>query len=337
MKDDQAILDTEQQESRPAPLTADPVKTIQYENSIRKWLPGHCLSLPGVARAIAVMGNAETRDFRVVATWPQGFAGSDEMLEMADVGFTGRSEARRLRGESGRKLDRIAMPIFHQGQFLGALIVEADGLKSQQRKDLYNTINGNPPKRTSGAEATSHRLAIVLDVLAACLDAEPANVALHAMVNELANRTGCDRVSLGRVVGMGMVQVLAISTNDKLDAHDNTLRRLLSSAMVETVRRNEHLVYPCRSNSLPADCSLALLSRCLDDARVMTLPFSHAGQVSSVLLLERHGNTSFGSGIVELCQALARVAGPVIDLKLRRDEPAVASRFLTRLVASRQD
>lgn len=313
----------------------DAAWAIQVENSIRKWLPAHALALPGVCRAIAVVGDAKKKDFRVVATWPQGFAGSDDMLEMAPVGFEGRSEARRLRSETGRKLDRIAMPIFHKEQFLGVLVVEADGLKSQQRKDLYAIINGKPPQRTSEAEATANRLAIVLDVLATCLHAEPANIALHAMVGELASRTGCDRVSLGRLT-RGRMSVIAISANDKLEETEEYVDAL-AAAMLAATRRRQNITYPCRSNSIAQDRPHAQLSQQLGDANVMTVPLVLHGECYGALTLERHGNTSFGPGIGELCEALAPLAGPVIDLKLRKEQQPIGRRLLTRLVAKKQD
>lgn len=308
---------------------------IQVENSIRKWLPAHCLTLPGVSRAIAVVGDPEKKEFRVVATWPQGFAGSDDMLEMAPIGFEGRSEARRLRSETGRKIDRIAMPIFHKEKFLGALVVEADGLKNQQRKDLYATINGKPPKRTSDAEATANRLEIVLDVLATCLNAEPANIALHAMVSELASRTGCDRISLGQL-HWGRINVIAISANDRLEETEEFVEAL-SAAMLAATRRRENIIYPCRSNSIPDDRPHALLSRYLGGARVMTVPLTLRGELYGALTLERHGNTTFGPGIAELCTALEQLAGPVIDLKLRKEQQPIGRRLLTRLVQRKTD
>ncbi len=146
--------------------------------------------LPGVSRAIALTANTDSTGYKVVAGWPEGFQGNRGMMAMAEIGFSGRSDARRLKTRSGH-VDRVAMPIAHQGKSLGALVVEADNLNVQKRQALYGTINGNPPKQTSPEEAAGHRLAIVLDLLATCLDNERAQSA--SMTNPIPSLRGSSR------------------------------------------------------------------------------------------------------------------------------------------------
>ncbi|MDH3589164.1 MAG: GAF domain-containing protein [Gammaproteobacteria bacterium] len=304
---------------QPETITATTAAAEALAQSMRDWLPEHCKTLPGVSRAITVVADADSHNYRIAATWPADFPGTPEMLAMADIGFTGRSEAKRIKTESG-VVDRIVMPVSNQGRFLGALVVEADGLNSQKRKNLYATINGNPPKRTSPEEAAGHRLAIVLDLLAACLNTERAHSAALNLVMELAMRTGCDRVSYGRINRRGQLRIAAISDSTDI-AERCTLVRTIETAMGEAIDQGNTIVFPRSDNSMIVDNGHLELSQMQGDSHVLTVPLIDRNRLVGAITLERRGTTPLGAGIIELCETLAAVAGPLLELKHRDNQP----------------
>ncbi|MDH3647201.1 MAG: HlyD family efflux transporter periplasmic adaptor subunit [Gammaproteobacteria bacterium] len=237
---------------------------------------------------------------------------------MAEIAFTGRSAARRIKTESG-PVDRLTMPIFHQGKFLGALIVEADGLDYPNHKRLLAKINGSEPQKTSPEEAAGHRMSIVLDLLATCLDTERAQSTAMAFVTELATRTGCDRVSYGRVNRTGQVRVVAISNSARVAERSN-LVRAIEAAMNETIDQGTLVLFPRQGDMLMSDREHVALSRMQGDSQVLSVPLAHENRITGALTLERHGSTPFGAGITALCETLAVVAGPILELKHRDDQ-----------------
>ncbi len=287
--------------------------------SIRAWLPTYCQSLPRVARAIAVTTGKDGHGYEQVAAWPAGFAGKPQMLEMAAVGFSGRSKAQCLRDSNGTKIDRIAMPITRKGRCLGALVLEADKLKYQHRRELYAAINGKPIQKTSPDEAASHRRAIVLDLLAECLDQPRAADAAQALVTGLALRSGCDRVTLGRLNRFGELRLESAwgPAQDK----NSAASLCLLNAIREAIAQDRTLVY--RGQEPGETPRHAGLSDLLDGAQLLTVLLRDQGDTTGAIMLERHGNTGIGAGLVELAEMLAALAGPVLALKFREDQSLV--------------
>ena len=67
------------------------------------------------------------------------------------------------------------------------------------------------------------------------------------------------------------------------------------------------------------------LSRQHGAGAVCSVPLGKEGQIFGVLTFERLADNPFETSTVEMCEAIASMVGPVLNLKLREDRP-LASR-----------
>lgn len=166
--------------------------------------------------------------------------------------------------------------------------------------------------------ATADQLKLVLDVLATALSQDRFMAAATAFVTELATRLGCDRVSLGVMI-RGSITVRALSHS----AHFSTKTNLLSAiaaAMEEAADQRHTIVVP----PLPASPTLVTrahghMTRQFGSGSLCSVPLLHHGRVVGILTLERDADHPFDRALLELCEALAAVVGPVLDVKRRDD------------------
>lgn len=166
--------------------------------------------------------------------------------------------------------------------------------------------------------ATADQLKLVLDVLAAALNQDRFPAAATACVTELASRLGCDRVSLG-VMESGSITLQALSHSAHFNAKTNLLSAL-AAAMEEAADQRQAVVVP------PLPASPTLITRAHDDVMrqfgsgsVCSVPLLDQGRVVGVLTLERDADHPFDRQTVDLCEAIAAVAGPVLEVKRRDD------------------
>lgn len=291
--------------------------------ALRNWLPAYCRTLPGISRGVAVVREHGERRARPVAIWPDDADCSDAMLELAHAALCGKTSMTRMQTAAG-PVDRIAMPITHQGQQLGALVCEADDLTPEGREMLLAQLQRSSPgdHATSGqddSEAAGYRLAIVLELLATSLTARTAQGAAMALVTEMATRLGCNRVSYGRRV-RGRLRVLAVSHNALLDRRTN-LARAIEAAMEEACEQAATIAYPDRGEHEVADREHRALARLQGNSNIVTVLLAHEQQIVGALTLERQGQTPFDESVLELCESLGLVIGPLLELRYRDDQP----------------
>jgi multidrug resistance efflux pump len=163
------------------------------------------------------------------------------------------------------------------------------------------------------------RLASALEITAAALEEEGFHAAATAFVTELATRLECDRASVG-FVRRKQVRVGALSHSAQFGKQMNLIRSI-GLAMGEAVDQKAVLVYPepdgGGAHVLHAHDQLA---RAHGDRAVLTVPFvTRAGRAFGALTLERCAPQPFDAPAIELCDAVASLAGTVLEEKRRND------------------
>lgn len=166
--------------------------------------------------------------------------------------------------------------------------------------------------------ASKERLKTVLDLLATGAGHERFTGAAMALTTAMATRLACDRVSVGFVRGR-RVHVRAISHSAQFRKQTN-LVRAIGSAMDEARDQQAVIVYPPPPDSPPrAVRAHAELARQQGAGAVCSIPLSGGDRVLGVLTLERPEDRPFDAATVELCEALAAVAGPMLETQRRED------------------
>jgi len=140
-------------------------------------------------------------------------------------------------------------------------------------------------RRVQDAQGTLTHLASATD-LVALLNAHDRFPALAlALVNELAGRLACTRVSLGWRAGP-YIRLQAISHTDRFEKKMEAVRRL-EQAMEEAMDQNDLIVWPTDPADPRVTREHAALASFQGVAHVISVPLRLEGQVVGVLTCER--------------------------------------------------
>ena len=170
----------------------------------------------------------------------------------------------------------------------------------------------------ASVEAAKQRLQIVLDLVATALGHERFYGAATAFVTTLANRLACDRVSLGFLKG-GRMRVRAVSHSAHFGKQTN-LVRAIGAAMDEALDQGATVVFPARpGGEARVTRAHAELARQSDAGATCTVLLAEGKRFAGALTLERPADRPFDPATVEFCEALAAVAGPVLEVQRRDD------------------
>jgi hypothetical protein len=172
-------------------------------------------------------------------------------------------------------------------------------------------------------DAARMRLKLALDLVATLLGQPGLKESGAAFVTELATRLGCDRVALGTLSGK-RVKLRAVSHSAQFDERANLLRAV-EAAMEEAVDQSEVVVSPPPRENLPVvSHAHDLLLRESGAVSAVSFPLRSEEQVVGALTFERSAGYRFDPPTLELCEAVAAIAGPIIELKRRGEEGLLA-------------
>jgi multidrug resistance efflux pump len=234
-------------------------------------------------------------------------------------------------GESDRERFDVAYPIQIQGQPHGVVAIDITARAESELQAvtrqlqwgagwlevLLHRLKASRPDPDSTA-ATSERLKILLELVTSPLDHERFYSASTAFVTALATRFDCDRVSLGFVSG-GRVRVRAVSHSAQFRKQAN-LMQAIAGAMDEASDQHATIVVPPPAGSVGrVTRAHETLARQQGSGAICTVPLAAGPRVVGALTLERPAGQGFDATTVEVCEAIAAVAGPVLELQRRDD------------------
>jgi multidrug resistance efflux pump len=297
------------------------------------WLILQCTQLAGASRGVIVLGAAEHGPFAPVAFWPEGKGGNLGLTTVAELALQERrgvlKDSRNSASASPSRADfcHIAYPFLIDGQLHGVVAVELaarsePALRAAMRQLQWGAAwlelrLRREEKRQVSPE--NRRLATALDWLAVCVEGEHFQDAATALVTDMATALGCERVSLGFLAGRN-IRVRALSHSAHF-SRKSGLVDLIGAAMDEAMDQRATLLYPPRPDeTVRLTQSQARLSEHSGQCTVCTVPISRNGRVIGGLTLERPADRPFDTDTVELCEAVASMAGPILEDRLQNDQ-----------------
>jgi RND family efflux transporter MFP subunit len=163
----------------------------------------------------------------------------------------------------------------------------------------------------------------VLDLIAALLERDSLDEGGAAFATELATRLGCDRVAIGALRN-GRIKVRALSHSGQFSGRAN-LVRAVELAMEEAIDQREVVVHPPLEGAAPqVAMAHQQLLRESEAGAAVTLPLCAGERQVGALTLERPAGFTFDKPSLELCEAVAAVAGPIIGLKVAAERGLLA-------------
>ena len=175
-------------------------------------------------------------------------------------------------------------------------------------------------ERSDEDAAALSRLKATVDLLATVTGEGSSEGAAMALVTELVNAVGCDRVSFG-FWNDRRVSVAAVSHTAHFTRRMN-LHRAVARAMEESLVQREAVRFP-----LPEDAPVlvnrdhAELASLQGVTNVMTIPLHAAGRYKGALTFERSAERPFTADEVQFGQSVAALACPALEAKRLEERP----------------
>lgn len=293
------------------------------------WLAIQCHLIDGVAAGVVVLHKPGSTRLAPVAFYPEGRRDPTALAEVTEralregrgVILPGQDPA----GDAGAARSQLAHPLRIDDELRGVVGLDLEPRSEPLLRNAMRDLQWGSGwlevllrRHADPQEATRLRLRLALDSIAALLEHRGLKDSASAFVTELATRLGCDRVSLGLVKGP-RARILAVSHSGQIE-HRANLLRAVEGAMDEAVDQRAAVVHPPEREGLPVVAlSHAQLARESESGGVLTLPLESDGETIGALTLERPPGFFFDAASVQVCEAVAAVAGQIVALK-RRDE-----------------
>lgn len=298
------------------------------------WLALQCGIVGGVTGGLLLLRNAPAPDappYSPAAAWPDA---QGDLTQLAQI-------AQQAAGERRSMVARCHSGSSTQMQTTGILVAHPIGSGSEGPFAVITVAVGPRPgldpqtvarqlawgggwlemllsrKRADEGAQQVARAAAGLDLLAVAGEHRQIEASTMALANELAGRLQCDRVSIGLVNRR--------RNGVELKAMSHTANFIKKSPAVDAIENAmEEALDQNASISLPAIAStgrrIAVAHRGLVEgsggrAAIASVVVASRGRSIGVITLERYRDQPFDDREIALCETVALLVGPVIDLQ----------------------
>jgi RND family efflux transporter MFP subunit len=298
----------------------------------RSWLAIQARLLRGVLGGVVVLGPPEVGPYAPAAIWPEGREVSKGLAGAAERALTDR-RGLVIPGEASEEDEgaplaclEVAYPILVGGQLHGVAAFEIRVRPERELQAVMRQIQWGAAwlellwlrQEHGRSRIVAERLQTVLDLAATALSQERFHGAATAFVTAVATGLQCDRVSVG-FLRRGRIRVRSMSHSSQVGVETNLIRAI-AAAMEEAVDQQAAVVHPQPPDARPQVARAhGELARQHGAGAICTVPLTAGERVVGGLTLERAADQPFDRTAVELAEAVAALAGPVLDIQRRED------------------
>lgn len=297
------------------------------------WLAILCSQIEHVSGALLVLGPDHEGGFAAAAVWPDvtrnmqylGPAAERALKEKCGVVVPADgSVSVAARGQAAY----VGYPIEVSGVLHGAVVLDIASSPEQELQRALRQLHWASAwlmdqfrqQALAVQETRLARLSLASDLAATAVQQRSFGQSALAVVNELATRLQCHRVSIG-FEKSGSIEIQAISHTAKFDRKTN-LVRLITDAMDEVLDLDIAIAYPPRDDDELGVVAHAELAAEVKDSAICSVPLIEEGHVIGVLTLERTGGEPFSVAELELCKTVGLLLGPIFGLKSDNERSA---------------
>jgi biotin carboxyl carrier protein len=290
------------------------------------WLDTISRIISDMRQAVVLLGASGRGGFEPAGVWPKG-AASSAALKSASESAIKSGRLILQNSETGRGADAIntiaiAYPFTINGRISGAAAIEieqGDDAATRLAMDQLEWGCGWLETIVRRRRVTNtDRLVTVVELLATSLHHDRFQAAATAVATELAGTMACERVSIGFLRGRH-AQVRALSHSAAFGKKANLIRAI-EAAMDEAMDQQALVTYPPLPGGVEqVTRAHAAMAREQGAGPICTVPLAEGGKLIGALCLERPLETPFDADTVQLCEHIAGLLGPVLDVKRRDD------------------
>lgn len=303
---------------------SEPSSTSEFSGS---WLSILCAQVEQARGALLLLrsGAEGEGSFGVAAVWPDPSRPMHYLAAAAEKTLRDRAGVVAAADGGGpaaaEQAVHIGYPIEVEGALYGAVVVHVAGGTPVELQKVLRLVHWGTAwlvdhfrqQQQARLKESLDRLHLITDVLATSMGEPRLGRSCLAVVNHLANRLACERVSLG-LEKNDRVEVVAMSNTANFDRRTNLLR-LIGEAMDEVLDLDLAMVYPPPDGDEFGVLAHAELARESKAAAILSVPLQDQGYAVGVLTLERDTGPAFDASTLELCEALGQALGPLLVLK----------------------
>jgi len=293
------------------------------ESLAEVWLVRHCALLPGVVRAVVLLAPQARGGARVAASWPDAANAGPDLLAIASAAL---QQARVVLQASppgpgaSAERSRLGVPFGSGAAPMGAVALEVEKAVDPDLIEELRAAAGSLELLTR-SEAVQRRLVTVLEAVGIALDQPGFEAAATAIAAELATRLELERVSIG-FRRRDATRVAALSHSAGFDARANLIRDL-EHAMDEACDQDATVVHPAPRGA-PGRITRAHEELVRDrDAGACTVPIARRGEIIGAFTFESAGGHVFDVETVRLCESVASLVGPILELVREAQAPGL--------------
>jgi RND family efflux transporter MFP subunit len=312
-----------------ATLWDDLRSTDNPEASYKAWLGmlARRIGAP-MLRGVVVLGPPDAGPFAPIAVWPQGALGTPALVHAIEKAIGQRGliteGGKKVHAEDGsqRKLDVIAHPLLIDGQVFGAVAIECDHQAGEGVAQVVEHLRWSMIALEALVRrnrfSSSDRMATVLELIATSLHYERFQAAATAVATELAGLLKCERVSIGFMKGRHS-RVRALSNSASFGKKANVIRAI-EAAMDEAVDQQATVIYPPAGDGpLQVTRAHETLVQDFGAGHACSIPMAEGDTILGAITLERPADQPLDARSVELCEQVAALIGPLLDVKRKDD------------------
>lgn len=295
----------------------------------QSWLAIQCRLIPAVIGGLVLLRSERDAAYAPAAVWPDVRRDMRYLTPVAQRALGERRGFAMPRPAEGEAPGGhyVAYPVEAVGLLQGVVVLD---LGLRQEADLQAALR-QLHWGAAGLEllfardaltrmnARRERLQGVLEIVAAGAVQERFAAAAMAIANELATRLRCDRVSIGLYHGRKL-RIDAVSHSAQFKERTN-LMRAVAAAMEESIDQSATVAFPPVGTGTPAvSRAHEALLQGHGTGACLTVPLMAGSRASGAITLERPAQRPFDAETVEVCEAVAGLAGPMLDVHRREDQ-----------------
>lgn len=294
------------------------------------WLATLCSQVEGVNAGLLLISSEQANTYVPGAGWSADDRDLSYLGPVAEQALTDRKGVVQARAAKPGSLAEpgvcVAYPIDMKGELKGAVVLDVTPRAEPQMRQIFRTIHwGNAwlvnlfvqPQQLQ-QERKLTQMSLVNTLLASALQEKNLKSCVMLVVNELALKLSCDRVSIG-LEQEGMIRIQAISNTATFDERVK-LTRIIADAMDEVLDAGESLRYPAAGDEGVLSTAQAALALESGASGILSIPLVNDGRDIGVVTLERSGGLVFEEADISTGKVLGMLLGPVFALKRENEQ-----------------
>lgn len=303
--------------------------TTDAQEFCQSWLAIQCRLIPGVEGGLVLLLIESEGSYGPAAVWP------DVRRDMSYLTHAAQSALVEQRGlviparaaNAAGDGFHVAYPIEAVGKLRGVVVLDVAPRSEPELQGALRQLHWGAAGLQvlfardviARESAAKERLQSVLELVAAAATHDRFTASATALVTELATRLRCERVSIGFLRG-GQVKIDAVSHSAQFKERTNLLRAV-AAAMEEAIDQGTTVGYPPPEGAGPAvSRAHESLVRTHSVGSTLTVPLASGSKVVGAMTLERPAPEPVERPVIELCEAVAGLAAPMLDVHRREDQ-----------------